>query len=519
MTPMNGAEALVRTLVNAGVTTCFANPGTSEMHFVSALDRVPGMRCVLGLAETVVTGCADGYGRMMGCPAATLLHCGPGLANGLANLHNAKRAYTPVVNIVGDHATYHVAYDTPLTSDVESLARPMSQWVRLSRHARSVADDAALAVQAARTAPGGVATLILPADTAWTESDGPQRPHPVPARRQASSQHIDQAARALRAQGADGAAMILLGTGGLTEAGQLAAWRIARATGAALRTTTFVARMPRGHGRPPIDRLPYAVNQALATLAPVRTLILAGAPAPAAFFAYPDKPSELCAQGTTVIPLAGVDEDAEAALIALAEALRAPRQVDLGLPAPETGMPSGAFTPAAFGQVLARLLPHDGIVMEDAVTSGRGLFTPTFQAAAHDWLQNTGGAIGGGIPTATGAAIACPDRPVICLQADGAGMYSLQGLWTQARERLNVVTIVFANRAYAILQGELRAVGAVPGPASDALFSLNDPALDWVRLAQGMGVPAERTDTMEGLADALSRALHAQGPYLIELLC
>ncbi|CAM3603241.1 acetolactate synthase [Bordetella sputigena] len=513
---MNGAEALVRTLVDADVTTCFANPGTSEMHFVSALDRVPGMRCVLGLAETVVTGCADGYGRMMGRPAATLLHCGPGLANGLANLHNAKRAYTPVVNIVGDHATYHVTYDTPLTSDVESLARPMSQWVRLSRHARDVADDAAQAVQAARSTPGGVATLILPADTAWTDSDGPRKPLAVSPRPRPGSQHVDQAARALRA---DGPAMILLGTSGLTEAAQLAAWRVARATGAALRTTTFVARMPRGRGRPPIDRLPYAVDQALELLAPVRTLILAGAPAPAAFFAYPDKPSRLYADGTSVIPLAGVEEDAEAALIALAETLRAPRQVDFDLPAPETGMPSGPYTPAAFGQVLARLLPQDCIVMEDAVTSGRGLFTPTFQAAAHDWLQNTGGAIGGGIPTATGAAVACPDRPVVCLQADGAGMYSLQGLWTQARERLNVVTVVFANRAYAILQGELRAVGAAPGPASDVLFTLNAPPLDWVHLARGMGVPAERADTMEGLAGALSKALHAQGPYLIELLC
>ncbi len=516
MTQMNGAQALVQTLVDAGVTTCFANPGTSEMHFVSALDRVAGMRCVLGLAETVVTGCADGYGRMMGRPAATLLHCGPGLGNGLANLHNAKRAYTPVVNIVGDHATYHVGYDTPLTSDVESLARPVSNWVRLSQHAHQVADDAALAVHAARTSPGGVATLILPADTAWTQSDGPRPPHAVPPRPKASSDRIDSVARALRTAGP---AMILLGTSALTEAGQVAAWRIACATGATLRTTTFVARMPRGRSRPPIDRLPYAVNQALETLAPMRTVVLAGAPAPVAFFAYPNKPSELCAPGTAVLDLTFVEEDAEAALIGLAEALHAPKNLDFSLPEPPTGMPIGAFTPAAFGQLLSRMLPQDCIVMEDAVTSGRGLFTPTFHAAPHDWLQNTGGAIGGGIPTATGAAIACPDRPVICLQADGAGMYSLQGLWTQARERLNVVTIVFANRAYAILQGELCAVGAMPGPASDMLFTLNDPPLDWVHLARGMGVPAERTDTMEGLADALSRALHAQGPYLIELLC
>ncbi|MEI2417490.1 acetolactate synthase large subunit [Orrella sp. JC864] len=513
---MNGAEALARTLVGAKVTACFANPGTSEMHFVSALDRVPGMRCVLGLAETVVTGCADGYGRMTGHPAATLLHCGPGLANGLANLHNAKRAYTPVVNIVGDHATYHVGHDTPLTCDVAALAHPVSRWVRLSRHAREVADDAALAVQAACGAPGGVATLILPADTAWSPSAGPRPALPVPDRPQVESPRIDEAARALR-QGQP--AMILLGTSALSQAGLSAAWRLAGATGAALRTTTFVARMPRGQGRPPIDRLPYAVDQAVAELAPMRTLILAGAPAPAAFFAYPDKPSELWAPGTHVLSLAGTGEDAETALIALADALAAPVRPLGPPPAPGPGLPHGPFTPAAFGQVLAGLLPAGSIVMEDAVTSGRGLFGPTFGAAPHDWLQNTGGAIGGGMPTATGAAIACPDRPVVCLQADGAGMYSLQALWTQARESLKVVTIVFSNRAYRILQAELHAVGATPGPASEALFKLTEPSLDWVSLAQGMGVPARRVDTMQDLADALGRALRSQGPFLIELLC
>ncbi|WP_249279209.1 acetolactate synthase large subunit [Bordetella genomosp. 5] len=512
---MNGAQALVQTLVDAGVTTCFANPGTSEMHFVSALDRVPGMRCVLGLAETVVTGCADGYGRMMGTPAATLLHCGPGLTNGLANLHNAKRAYTPVVNIVGDHATYHARYDTPLTSDVATLAAPMSCWVRVSRHARDVSDDAVEAVRQSTTAPGGVATLVLPADTAWTESDGPRPPLPAPTPVRADMARIDDAARSLRG-GAP--ALILLGTSALSEAGLHAAWRVAGATGAALRTTTFVARMPRGRGRPPIDRLPYAVDQALTTLAPFPVVILAGATPPAAFFAYPDKPSDLCTPGTRIISLASVGEDAERALQDLADALQAPQRETPPSPV-ETSLPTGAFTPQGFGQVLARLMPEHAIVMEDAVTSGRGLFVPTFDAAPHDWLQNTGGAIGGGMPTATGAAIACPTRRVICLQADGAGMYSLQALWTQARERLNVVTIVFSNRAYRILQGELKAVGATPGPASQALFSLDDPPLDWVRLAEGMGVPATRTDTMEGLAQALARGVRADGPFLIELQC
>jgi len=515
MAQMNGAEALVRTLTAAGVTTCFANPGTSEMHFVAALDRVPGMRCVLGLAETVVTGCADGYGRMMGAPAATLLHCGPGLANGLANLHNARRARTPVVNIVGDHATYHLDYDTPLTSDIDSLARPMSHWVRTSRSASDVARDAAEAVREAHTDRGRIATLILPADTAWTPSDGPAQPLAVPDRRQADTAGIDAIAAALRS---GEPALILLGGTALTERGLDAAAAIAAATGATLRTTTFVARMARGQGRAPVDRLPYNVDQAIATLAGTRNLVLAGAVAPIAFFAYPDKPSELWAPGTTCHTLSTPEEDTEAALLQLAEALGARPTPATALPRPE-GQATGAFTPAALGHVLAQVIPENAIVMEDAVTSGRGLFAPTFGAAPHDWLQNTGGAIGGGLPGATGASIACPDRPVICLQADGAGMYSLQALWTQAREQCHVVTIIFSNRAYRILEGELKAVGAAPGPASERLFSLSHPDLDWVSLARGMGVPASRTDTMEGLTQALHAALRTPGPTLIELQC
>ncbi len=529
MADMNGAEALVRTLVAAGVDTCFANPGTSEMHFVAALDRVPGMRCVLGLAEIVVTGCADGYGRMAGKPAATLLHCGPGLSNGLANLHNARRARTPIVNIVGDHAGYHVRYDTPLTSDVETLAQPMSAWVRKAGDAADVARLAAEAVQAAGHAPGRVATLVLPADTAWNPSGGPQAPLPVAAPTRPDEGRIRAVQQALRgdagvSQPSGQRAMLLLGQGALTEASLRLAARIAAATGAALRTTTFVARMARGRGRPAVDRLPYAIEQATAVLADVRQLVLVGAAPPAAFFAYPGKPSELWPREAQLHTLCEPDEDAHFALASLAEQLG----LDADAPAGDATAsarhamaeaPSGPFTPAAFGQVLCRLLPEQAIVMEDAVTSGRGLFEPTFGAAPHDWLQNTGGAIGGGLPTATGAAIACPDRPVICLQADGAGMYSLQALWTQARERLKVVTVVFANRAYRILQGELKAVGAAPGPASEKLFSLQDPSLDWVKLAEGMGVPAARTDSMQGLAQLLQRGLREDGPFLIELQC
>jgi len=454
---MNGAEALARTLVAAGIEVCFANPGTSEMHFVSALDRVPGLRCVLGLAETVVAGCADGYGRMAGKPAATLLHCGPGLANGIANFHNARRAFTPIVGIVGDHATYHRAHDAPLTADTEGLARTVSHWVRTSASAATVAPDAAAAVQAARSPPGGIATLVLPADCAWDEGAQPAAALAAPRRAAPAPETIRDVARALRS---GEAAMLVLSNEALGEAGLRAAQRVAHASGARLRTPTQVPRMARGRGRPPVDRIPYVVDAALKVLQGTRHLILAGAKAPVGFFAYPGKPSTLWPPDCTL-------------------------------------------------HVLAR-------VKQDAVTSGRALFAATFAAAPHDWIQLTGGAIGHAFPAATGAAVACPQRKVVCLQADGAGMYSLQALWTQARERLDVVNVVFANRRYAILQGELAAVGATPGPASRELFDLARPEIRWTQFAEGLGVEAVRVATLEAFADAFGSACARRGPFLIE---
>ncbi len=510
---MIGAEALVRTLLASGVEACFANPGTSEMHFVAALDRAPGMRCVLGLAETIVTGCADGYGRMADKPAATLLHCGPGLANGLANLHNARRAWTPVVNIVGDQATYHRVHDAPLTTDTEGLARPVSHWVRTSVSAANVGADAAAAVQAARTAPGQIATLVLPADTAWTEGGTPAPALPVPARTQVAPDTVTVIAAALR-RGAP--SMLLLSGTALSEAGLRAAHRVAHVTGAGLRTPTQVPRMARGRGRVPVDRIPYVVDMALDVLSGLKQLVLVAAKPPVGFFAYPGKPSTLWPPDCALDVLARPEEDAVAALEALADALNAPREVPLPAPTLAEGTPRGAFESLAFAHCFATLIPENAIVMEDAVTSGRALFAPTFGAAPNDWMQNTGGAIGIGLPAATGAALACPDRKVVCLQADGAGMYSLQALWTQAREGLDVVTVLFANRVYRILQGELAAVGAQPGPAADRLFSLAPPELDWVRLAGGMGVEAARVETLEAFADVFRAACARRGPFLIE---
>jgi acetolactate synthase-1/2/3 large subunit len=509
---MNGAETLARTLAACGVDTVFANPGTSEMHFVSALDRVPSLRCVLGLAETVVTGCADGYARMAGKPAATLLHCGSGLGNGLANLHNAKRAHTPVVNIVGDQATYHRPFDAPLTSDTEGLARTVSQWVRTCASAHSVAADTAAAVQAALTPPGQIATLVLPADCAWNEATDPARPLPIPARSRVAPDTVASIARALRSRAP---AMLLLSGAALSEAGLRAAQRVAIACGAKLRVPTQVPHMARGRGRPPVDRIPYSVDRALEVLAGVKQLVLCAAKPPVGFFAYPGKPSTLWPADCDVHVLARPEEDVVHALDALADGLGAPqgaRVRDVPAASPATGR----FTTEGFGTTLAALMPENSVVAEDAVTSGRALFPPTFGAPPHDWIQITGGAIGHALPAATGAALAVKARTVICLQSDGGAMYSLQSLWTQAREKLDVVNVIFANRRYAILQGELAAVGAQPGPASNELFDLGRPDLDWQQLAQGMGVEAARVDTLEAFADRFHAALGRRGPFLIE---
>ncbi len=510
---MNGAESLARTLVACGIDTCFANPGTSEMHFVSALDRVVGLRCVLGLAETVVAGCADGYARMAGKPAATLFHCGPGLGNAIANLHNAKRAHTPIVNIVGDHATYHRAYDAPLTADTEGLARAVSSWVRTCASAQDVGAMAAQAVQAACAPPGGTATLILPADCAWNEGAAPGAPLAPAPRTAVSAQRVKAIAQALRS---GQASMIVLSGAALGEAGLRAANRIAYATGAKLRTPTQIPRIARGAGRVPVDRIPYVVDAALKVLEGTRHLVLAGAKAPVGFFAYPGKPSTLWPEDCTVHTLAAVEEDIVGALETLADELSASKNAPVRDDVAKPELHGGPFKPEAFGLTLAALLPENAIVAEDAVTSGRALFPHTWGAAPHDWIQITGGAIGHAFPAATGAAIACPDRKVVCLQADGAGMYSLQALWTQAREKLDVVNVVFANRRYAILQGELAAVGAQPGPASKELFDLSRPEIRWTKLAEGMGVEAVRVETLEAFTDAFTSARGRRGPFLIE---
>ncbi len=516
---MNGADALCDTLLINDVDTCFANPGTSEMHFVAALDRKPAMRCVLGLSESVVTGMADGYARMAEKPAATLLHLGPGLANGLANLHNARRANSPIVNIVGDHATRHLALDAPLTTDIEALAKPMSHWVRRVADAADVSRAAADAVSIAASPPGRIATLILAADAAWSEApEEIAQSEPPPAWRPDEAR-LREAADALRRSRSDGTDTVILLSGTALRGDALVtASRVAVATGARIMAQQSNARIERGAGRVVIDRVPYAVDRALATFAGTAQVILVGAKAPVAFFAYPGKAGRMLPAECRVIEMAKPGDDLGAALQALSERVGVAADVR-----PVTGaafddaLPGGRLTPAAIARAVAVLTPDNAVLCDESVSSGRDFFPASYGAAPHDFLQLTGGAIGLGLPLATGAAIACPDRKVILMQADGSGMYTLQALWTQARERLDVVTIVFANRRYAILHDELKQVGAAePGRNARRMLDLVDPALDWVKLANGMGVEAARTDDATEFCDLLRRAVARTGPFLIE---
>ena len=512
---MNGAQALIRTLADAGVEVCFTNPGTSEMHFVAALDSVPEMRAVLGLFEGVVTGAADGYGRMAGKPAATLLHLGPGLGNGLANLHNARRARTPIVNIVGDHATYHTQYDAPLESDIDTVARNVSGWIRRPETTSALAADAAEAVAAASAPPGLISTLILPADTSWGDGGTPAPPVAAPSRAAVADDTIEAVAKALTS----GEPCVFLVGGSAVRAETLAAVnRIHQATGAKVLGETFPARLERGAGVVPLERLGYFGEFALMQLEGARHLILVDTKAPVSFFAYPGKPSDLVPDGCEVHVLAGGSDDAAGALGALADRVGAP-STPIVQPLQRPELPTGALTGEAVAAAIGALLPEGAIVSDEANTSGLWISGATTGSPRHDWLTLTGGAIGQGLPLAVGAAVACPDRKVLALEADGSAMYTLQALWTMVRENLDVTTVIFNNRSYAILNIELNRVGATEaGPKALSMLDISNPDIDFVSLAKGMGVDAVRATTAEEFNDAFSRAMSERGQHLIEAM-
>jgi acetolactate synthase I/II/III large subunit len=516
---MTGAESLIGSLLAGGVETCFTNPGTSEIHIVAALDGSPEMRCVLGLFEGVVTGATDGYARMAERPACTLLHLGPGLGNGLANLHNASRAHVPIVNLVGQHPSDHLRHDTPLASDIEGIARTYSKWMRTSRSSSELGRDAAEAIVAARTGSGQIATLIVPADVAWNEGGVIAAPPDFPKPALPPTAKVERAAAMLHS----GLRTAILMSGNMLYGKGLAtAGRIAAATGAKLLAPYPISRLERGIGITPVERIQYVLEQAIEQLREFRQLILVGAPAPVAYFAYPGKDSVLTSPESEIHELARTDEDLVGALEAL-ESVLLPHQAGLGkMPSAENPsrpvLPTGGITLAGLAAAVGALLPENAIVVDESMTSGRGMMAATRGAPPHDWLGNTGGSIGIALPLAVGAAVASPSRRILCLTADGSAMYTLQALWTMAREGLRVTTVVFANRDYAVLKREFSYLGVgEPGRRALDMFEIGRPDLDWVNLAKGMGVPGTRVTSLEEFARALRDGFESKGPSLIEV--
>ena len=508
-----GADILLETLLANGVNTCFMNPGTSEMHFVAALDRAREMRGVLCLFEGVCSGAADGYARALGLPAATLLHLGPGLGNGLANFHNARKARSPVVSIVGEHALSHLRYDAPLSADIETFARTVSDHVRTCGNAGELGADVSATIADALGPPGQVAMLIVPADLSWSAAEGVGAVIARPVRRVASSDTVRRVAQLSRKQHT----ALLLGGSAVNPRGLAAAARLSAATGVRVYIARNVARVWSGRGRFQPRQIPYFPEPAIEMLRDLENLILVEAKTPVSFFGYPGVPSLLAPESCAVQVLAALDEDGPASLEALAEECGAARDV----PALNCEMPiapvSGPLTLDSIGRVIAACLPENTLIAEEMVSSGEPVLAHLRHAAQHEWMPVTGGSIGQALPVAVGAAVACPDRKVLALEADGSGMYTLQALWTMARENLNVLTVVFANRRYRILDVEMRRTGAQGfGETANNMIDIGRPNLDWVSLARGMGVEATRAATTEEFLTQFRAAVQERGPRLIE---
>nr|WP_321441805.1 acetolactate synthase large subunit [uncultured Hyphomonas sp.] len=508
---MTGAEALVSTLADHGVTACFANPGTSEMHLVTALDHEPRIKSVLCLFEGVATGAADGHARVTGGPAMTLLHLGAGYMNGGANIHNAKRAFTPMINVIGDHAVPHLRYDAPLTSNILGLAGPNSNWIKSADKVGDAGELAAEAWEASFGPVPGPVSLLLPADTAWTEGGKPGKTRAKPSLRKPDAARIEDAARKLK--DAKKPVVLINGTA-LTSEGLAQGARL-KAAGLRVMTDTFFQRQARGAGTFIPDRMQYFAEGAIADLEGADLMLVAGTQVPVAFFSYPGKPSVLVPEGCEPYIIGGPETDSAAILSALADAIGAKESAEfaeLDIP----GQPTGDLNAMTVGMALARQMPEGTFVSDDGVSNGLPCFLMTQKARPHDWMMLTGGAIGQGMPLALGAAVAAPDRKVLCISGDGAAMYTNQSLWSMAREEANVVNVVFVNHSYRILNIELARTGAGnPGPTAKSMLELGEPEIDWVKLAEAQGVEAQDAFTAEEFDTALERAFAADGPQLI----
>jgi acetolactate synthase-1/2/3 large subunit len=514
---MRGAEFLVRTAVKAGIKVCFANAGTTEVPIVLALGQEPGIRPILGLFEGVCTGAADGYGRMLDTPAMTLLHLGPGFANGIANLHNARRAKTPLLNLIGEHATWHRAADPPLAMDIETLASTVSGWQRTNKSAAELSRDLADAVAASRY--GQVSSLIIPNDHQWAECSTNEISAPYFSFAPLDFASIESAARMMRTHQKTA---LIMGGRALRKRGLEAAARIKTLMGCDLLANNVPAYIERGAGLPSVIRIPYFPEVATDLLSKYELVVMAGTKEPVALFGYAGGSSQLLTEEQEKVHLAGDTQDAVGALEYLADTLSAPSNSKIPghiLAKPyRPPIPEGELTAEKACIVLAALQPEGAIIIDEGITSSYAYYSISSGLPPYSFVAIAGGSIGYGMPCATGAAIACPDRPVINIEADGSAMYTLQALWTQARESLNVTTLLCSNRSYNILKLELARAGtSSPGTKVLSLIDLDQPVIDWVSLARGMGVSAVSVNTAEGLSHELGKALAEPGPHLIEM--
>lgn len=519
-----GAHVVVDTLVDLGVTIFFANPGTSEIHLVDAIDANPGARPVLCLFEGVATGAADGYARVAGRPAAVLLHLGPGLANGLANLHNAYKARSPMIVLVGEHATDHLSFDTPLQSDLPSIAGYAAKAVfRLTPDA-DLQETIQHAVKTSLTAPFGPVVLLANADVMWGippdsagthHADPPRAVAQCDASLNAPDAHLIEQALAMLGNG--GKCALILGDDALSSAAISLADRLSQATGCRLFCETFNARHERGAGIPAVERLPYFRELAQAKLAEYSHILLVGSRPPVAFFASPGQPSELAAPGSQLLQVPH-DVSSLQVLEQLARRLGPPsrcRAAERVVPAE----PAGSLGPRAIWAAIGRHLPPGAIVSDEAGVTSVGADAVLQAANSHLWLNLTGGSIGLGLPLATGAAIASPLSTVIAVHGDGGAMYTMQALWTQVREKARVVNIIFKNECYGILEHELKRHGLGPLERKGAsMFQLTNPSIDWVTIAASMGMRSQSVATAEAFSGALRQGIAASDPCLIEVV-
>ena len=515
---MTGAEIILSTAADAGVEICFANAGTTELPLVAAFDTVKSIRPVLGLFEGVCTGAADGYARMKQKPVLTLLHLGPGFANGIANLHNAKRARSPILNIIGQHATWHLNADPPLNMDIASLARTVSGWYRQSASVEALSRDVAEGLAASLY--GQVSTLVVPADHQWAEHKSDKITLP-----EFAFDRIDQAtiatARKLLKEAQKPA--LILGGRALRKPSLAAAAEIQVKTGCGLLRITFPAYVDSGEGLPIVRPIPYVPGQARALLGIYDTLILAGTNEPVAFFGYRDGRSFLLNDQQCHFR---IDTDKQDVAVVLEELARA---LDAETGKNKTGsilaqyalpeLPSGTLNAEKMCATIAAMQPEHCIVVDEGVSSTAPYYSYAPFLKPYSQLNVTGGAIGHGMPLALGAALACPDRKVINIEADGSAMYTIQALWSQAHEKANVITVICSNRKYLIIELECLAAGYTSlGAEARALMNLTNPALDWVGLSRGMGVPAASVTTAEELTREFNAALKESGPHLIEVI-